>query len=69
MNNITQFFHCKKCIEEMPNGVSPKDYARLSVGWTKLGVQVFCVRHDINVVHIDFKGQKVAISDCMSEIH
>lgn len=56
---IMQFMHCKKCVEELPKGESPKNYARLSAGWTKLGIQIWCVRHEMNVVHIDFMGQKV----------
>lgn len=57
-NAIQMFFHCAKCIEEKPNNVSPREWAQLEVGWTKLGLQVWCRRHERNVVHIDFEGQK-----------
>jgi hypothetical protein len=43
----------------MPDATAPKDWARLSVGWTKKGLQVWCARHEINVVHLDFMGQKM----------
>jgi len=56
-NEIKGFMHCSKCLHEKPDGVSPADWARVNVGWTKLGLQVWCVRHDTNVVHIDFQGQ------------
>lgn len=58
-NHIVQYFHCKQCLDELPEDISPKDYARFEVGWTQHGFQVRCVRHDMNVIHIDFMGQKV----------
>lgn len=61
-NKITAFFQCGKCLNELPVGESPMSYARQSTGWTKLGLQIWCVRHDCNIIHIDFQGQKVAIN-------
>ena len=57
-DQIVAFMHCKDCVEEIPNGVSPRDWSRIQVGWTKIGVQVWCIRHEQNLVHIDFEGQK-----------
>ena len=58
--NIHAFFHCRECLKEWKAGdapgESPSSYARLSVGWTALGLQVVCNRHDLNVVHVDFEG-------------
>lgn len=59
-NEIVMYFHCKQCLESLPAGVSPKDHARIQAGWTNKGIQVWCSRHDIGIVHLDFKGQKVA---------
>jgi len=59
---ITSYFHCAKCLNERPSDVSPRDWARVSVGFTRLGVQVWCARHDCNIIHIDFMGQKVAVN-------
>ena len=59
MNRIVRFFHCHKCIDELPNGLTPRAWARLEVGWTKEGLQVWCVRHEMNVTDLDFMGQKV----------
>ena len=57
---IGQFIHCGLCIEEWDTGKavgeSPQSYARFSVGWTKLGFQVWCNRHEANVLHVDFEG-------------
>ncbi len=53
---IEMFMHCRKCLEDQPGGISPRDYARLEFGYTKQGIQVWCVRHEHNVVHIDFEG-------------
>ena len=66
-NEIGMFFHCGKCISEMKSGwaqrvmgqpVSMRDYGDYEVGFTKLGVQVWCKRHECNVIHIDFERQK-----------
>jgi len=60
-NEIEMFFHCKECLIEVGklNNMSPREYAELEVGWTTKGFQVWCKRHEKNVVHLDFKGQKV----------
>lgn len=57
-NEITTFLHCGLCIEEVQDmpGISPRDYAELEAGFTKLGLQLWCKRHGCNVVHIDFEG-------------
>lgn len=58
------YLHCGLCGEEWKNTEeirttqSPSDYSRLGVGWTKEGLQIWCKRHDCNVMHIDFQGQK-----------
>ena len=59
-NQITMFFHCAECLEEKPSGVAPRDWVKVEVGWTEQGIQVWCIRHELNVVHLDFLGQKVA---------
>ena len=56
-NCINLYLHCGKCLKEVPEGTSPREYQRIQVGWTDRGLQVWCVRHDCNVVHIDFEGQ------------
>jgi hypothetical protein len=56
-NEIESYFHCKLCLQEKPPGVSPEQYARLSIGFSPIGLQVWCVRHQCNVVHIDFEEQ------------
>lgn len=55
---IEAYMHCGLCLKERPDDVSPQDWARLEVGWTRLGLQVWCKRHKCNVVHIDFEGEK-----------
>lgn len=57
-NNIQAFMHCSRCLAEMPEGTSPREWAQLEVGFTEVGLQVWCRRHECNVVHIDFDGQK-----------
>jgi hypothetical protein len=61
-NEIYGFIHCSKCLKEMKVGVSdevsPREYAKLEVGFTKQGLQIWCKRHEVNVMHIDFEGAK-----------
>lgn len=56
-NEIKLYFHCGLCMKELPEGISPREWARLEVGWTERGLQVWCKRHDVNVMHIDFEGR------------
>ena len=67
-NNIETFLHCELCYLELKNakteedfsligavaGESPMSYSRFEVGWTNQGFQVWCTRHNTNVIHIDF---------------
>jgi len=57
-NCIEGFMHCGKCLDERPSDKSPEEWARLSVGFTPIGLQVWCVRHGCNVMHIDFEGRQ-----------
>lgn len=57
-NSIVAFFHCSKCLKEKPDDQSPREWAQLECGFTVLGFQVWCKRHECNVVHMDFQGHK-----------
>lgn len=57
-NQIQLFMHCAKCLNEKPDGISPEQYQSITAGWTVQGLQVWCKRHEINIVHIDFEGQQ-----------
>ena len=63
-NAIELYLHCALCIAEMPRGSSPKEWQRVNVGWTMVGIQVWCVRHDCNMLHIDFEGQRHPGNQC-----
>ncbi len=49
---IHAFMWCTQCLED-------DEQSDLEVGWTPKGLQVWCHRHDRNVVNLDFLGQKV----------
>jgi hypothetical protein len=55
---ITEPVVCAKCADEFAAGgtqaTSLQSYIRVDVGFTERGVQVWCQRHSVNVVHIDF---------------
>ena len=57
-NEIVMFLHCGRCLAEKPEGTSPREWASLEVGWTQLGIQVWCKRHECNVLNVDFEGKK-----------
>jgi hypothetical protein len=56
--SIKLFMHCALCLQELPPGTSPREWSQLECGWTKLGFQVWCKRHEVNVVHVDFEGHQ-----------
>lgn len=60
--SIETFIHCGRCLTEKPADISPRDYSRLEIGATKLGIQIWCRRHECNVVHIDFQGAQHPIN-------
>ena len=55
---IEAYIHCAKCLNELPVGTSPREWAQHEVGWTRAGLQVWCRRHECNVMHIDFQSQR-----------
>ncbi len=55
---IEMFLHCGQCLKEKPDDISPSTWAKLEVGWTLIGLQVWCKRHNLNVLHVDFEGAK-----------
>ena len=63
LNQINQHVICGKCKEEFQvgstNSSSLQAYTKLDVGFTKIGIQVWCRRHDANVVQVNFDGQKL----------
>jgi len=57
-NEIQLYFHCRLCVAELPSGESPREWAQIEAGWTMIGLQIWCKRHDCNVMHIDFEGHQ-----------
>ena len=57
-DNIIAYFHCALCLAEKPKGTSPRDWVSIEAGWTPLGFQVWCKRHEANIIHVDFEGTK-----------
>ena len=63
--SIVAFIHCGMCLDEwkaddsLNSRLSPRDYTSYEVGYTALGLQVWCKRHEANVVHVDFQGLRL----------
>lgn len=51
-NLIDMYWHCAKCLAERPPHLSPQEWARTQAGFTPDGLQVWCVRHDLNIGHV-----------------
>lgn len=69
-NEIFLYFHCKRCMAEKPDDLSPREWASLEVGMTPHGVQVWCKRHSANVIHIDFEGHRHPSNEtCKNDEH
>jgi len=60
--SITEPVVCATCADEYASGAtdaaSLRDYTRLDVGFSDRGLQVWCRRHDRNVVHVDFEDAR-----------
>jgi hypothetical protein len=49
-DRVIYYMHCGRCYEELPVGLSAKEYAKLEVGVTKENtILVRCIRHDIDL--------------------
>ncbi len=63
-NSIVTYLHCSECLDEYNSSTeistvqSPQQYSRIQVGWTVKGIQVWCFRHEANILHVDFQGTK-----------
>ena len=59
---ITSYVACTKCaadVETLKPPQSMQQYAQIDAGFTDWGVQIWCRRHKVNIVHIDFLGQSL----------
>lgn len=64
LNQISAPVICSACADEFAAGLSDagslRAYSRFDVGFTERGFQVWCQRHETNVVEIDFDGHQLA---------
>ena len=51
-NEIVSFFHCMNCSAEKPEHLPPREWQFIEVGGTPQGIQVWCKRCDMNIVHL-----------------
>jgi len=57
MNKINEYCQCGRCLDELPRGKQMAQWARLAVGWTAEGLQVWCLRHQTTVIDLGFKNE------------
>ena len=61
-NQLVAVMHCRQCLKEFDGQgmgvlISPADYAELDVGWTPTGIQVWCRRHNYNVLCLELSKE------------
>ena len=60
--NVKEPIVCEACLKEYKNldnpDISLRDYVKVDVGFTRIGIQVWCQRHEKNICHIDFEGNR-----------
>ena len=60
--NVNEPIVCEACLKEYKNLDNPdialRDYVKVDVGFTRIGIQVWCQRHEKNICHIDFGGNR-----------
>lgn len=66
-NKIFMVFNCKDCVHEYMDGKygrnkSMQELARIVVGRTKTGIQVWCVRHDKNIMDCDLPDDHIIMN-------
>ena len=55
---IKMYFNCGNCLDNRPAGITPAEWVRLEAGLTPAGLQIRCQRCDMNLIHVDFEGQR-----------
>lgn len=50
---IVEYFHCGKCMDEIPDGMSLREYGYCEMGFTDFGIEMWCKRHDELVAHFN----------------
>jgi hypothetical protein len=64
---ILRFTYCRQCMKDLEhiNRVkapqSIRDYSKLECGWTEFGFQLWCIRHNKNILHIDLRRNQTTI--------
>lgn len=53
---IHTYMHCGLCLDQ-------KQPQKIEAGFTRLGLQVWCARHQVNVIHFHFEGRELAFND------
>jgi len=54
---IIEYLNCAQCLIEIAESHEPIEQD-FDIGWTELGFQVWCSRHNVNLIHIDFEGHQ-----------
>ena len=67
-HHIEVHLFCKRCLDEVPENMSPEEYAQVEIGWTPWGMQVWRLRHNTNVLHVNYQGHEHPMVTTAKEI-
>lgn len=66
---ISLYLHCRMCIAEVPEGLSPADYQRTEVGVLADGrIRIWCLRHEEEVATLRLHPETVATLGLSCEV-
>jgi len=67
-DDIKAFAHCKDCLMEIPEGMSPQDYVWIECGMNEDDMfQVNCVRHNKILMAVELKNTPSTFNDGCSD--
>ncbi|MDD3471528.1 MAG: hypothetical protein PHS86_01995 [Syntrophaceae bacterium] len=58
-DGILLYLHCAQCAKTKPKNQSMEHYARLNVGRTEEGIQIWCTRHNKSVAHLPYDWSSI----------
>lgn len=62
-NEITALFHCTTCLPDKPESLTLEQWTSVEVGFTKIGVQIWCKRCNKEVAHLAFNKLPLALKE------
>ncbi len=62
--DIYNYIHCKNCISKIPPGISPREFAKTSIGMVKNGLIFWCDRCNEKILFIEHEWKENLPCEC-----